>query len=666
MASPPERVPRPTTPPVAELEWRDGQPVSRRFGDVFFSRHSGNEESVHVFLGGNRLAERWAGLADGAVFAIGETGFGTGLNFANAWSLWDRVAPPGARLHYLSVEGYPLAPAELAAALAAWPALAGQRESLVAQWERFAPGWHRLAFAEGRVVLTLLVGDVAAVLPRLAASIDAWFLDGFAPAKNPAMWTAAVLSEVARLTRPGGTFATYTAAGGVRRRLAAAGFDVRKVRGFGPKREMLCGELPPGTPKPWRPPWYAAPAPASERRAIVLGAGLAGAATAAAFASRGWVVTVVDRRGNVAAEASGNHQGVLYAHPSAHPSALGELVLTGLQHSIRCFRAAPASEFSACGVLQLAFDDAEAARQDAVHRLGLPPALLQGVDRATASEIAGMPMPAGGLHFPGAGWARPRGVCEALLASGQVRVVLGADVASLVRDDAGWTVCAAGRPVAAAPVVVIAASGASIAFPQLAHLPLRLIGGQVTHLPETPASAALRTVVCGEGYAAPAWAGLHTIGATHRLRDPSAELRPAEHAENLARLYRLAPALHAALGGHEVDPTRLDGRAGVRCSSPDFLPIVGPIVDAPAFARVYGRLARDASLRLDDPPPWLDGLYVNTAHGSRGLVTGPIAGEVLACIASDEPAPLPGPLLEALHPSRFLLRALVRRRPARV
>lgn len=665
MASPPERVPRPTTPPVAELEWRDGQPVSRRFGDVFFSRHCGSEESAYVFLGGNRLAERWGGLPDGAVFAIGETGFGTGLNFANAWSLWDRTAPPSARLHYLSVEGYPLAAAELAAALAAWPALARQRAALVAQWEQFAPGWHRLVFAEGRVVLTLLVGDVAAVLPRLEASIDAWFLDGFAPAKNPAMWTPLVLHEVARLTRPGGTFATYTAAGEVRRRLATARFDVRKERGFGPKREMLCGALPPGTPKPWRPPWFTAPPPASERRALVLGAGLAGAATAAAFARRGWAVTVVDRRENVAAEASGNHQGVLYAHPSAHPGALGELVLSGLQHSIRSLRDARSAPFSACGVLQLAFDEAEAARQDAVHRLGLPPALLRRVDRATASDIAGMPMPAGGLHFPGAGWARPRAVCEALLESGSIRVVLGADVASLVRDDAGWTACSAGRAVATAPVVVIAASGASIAFPHLAHLPLRCIGGQVTHLPETPASSRLRTVICGEGYAAPAWAGLHTIGATHRLRDPSDALRPAEHAENLARLERLAPALHAALGGDAIDPARLDGRAGVRCSSPDFLPIVGPIVDAPAFASVYAGLARDASLRLEAPAPWLAGLYVNTAHGSRGLITAPIAGEVLACIASGEPAPLPRPVLDALHPSRFLLRALVRRRPRR-
>lgn len=665
MASPPERISRPPSPGAGDLEWRDGQPVSRRFGDVFFSRHSGSEESTHVFLGGNRLAERWARLPDRAVFVIGETGFGTGLNFANAWSLWDRAAPPGARLHYLSVEGYPLDRAELAATSATWAALASRRAALVAQWEHFAPGWHRLVFAEGRVVLTLLVGDVAAVLPRLEASIDAWFLDGFAPAKNPAMWTPSVLGEVARLTRPGGTFATYTAAGEVRRRLAAAGFDVRRERGFGPKREMLCGQLRAGAPKPWRAPWFAAPAPAARRRALVLGAGLAGAATAAAFASRGWAVTVVDRRENVAAEASGNRQGVLYAHPSGHPSALGELVLSGLQYSIRCLRTTRSPAFSACGVLQLASDDAEAARQDAVHRLGLPPALLQRIDRPTASDIAGIPMPAGGLYFPGAGWARPRAVCETLLESHPVRVVLGADVTSLVRDGAGWTACAAGRPVATAPVVVIAASGASVAFPQLAHLALRCIGGQVTHLPETRASSALRTVICGEGYAAPAWAGLHTIGATHRLRDPAAELRPAEHAENLTRLQRLAPALYAALGGNAIDPARLDGRAAIRCSSPDFLPIVGPIVDAAAFTSVYAQLARDASLRLEDPAPWLDGLFVNTAHGSRGLVTAPIAGEVIACIASGEPAPLPRPVLQAMHPSRFLLRALVRRRPVR-
>jgi tRNA 5-methylaminomethyl-2-thiouridine biosynthesis bifunctional protein len=650
-----------------ELAWRDGHPVSRRFGDVYFSRQSGIEESAHVFLAGNRLAERWAELRAGAVFTIGETGFGTGLNFANAWSLWNRAAPPGARLHYLSVERYPLAPGELGATLAAWPALAAQRAALLAQWEHFAPGWHRLAFAAGRVVLTLLVGDVAAVLPRVEAPIDAWFLDGFAPAKNPAMWTPAVLAEVARLTPPGGTFATYTVAGEVRRRLAAAGFEVRKQPGFGSKREMLCGELRWRSAARWRAPWFAQPLAAAERRAIVVGAGLAGAATAAALATRGWAVTVVDRRASAAAETSGNRQGVLYAHPSAHPSALGELALTGLQHSIRSLRALASTRperaaFVACGVLQLAFDDAEAARQHAVHCLGLPAALLERVDRATASDIAGIAMPAGGLHFPGAGWAQPRAVCEALLDASSVRLVLGADVTSLVREDARWTVCCAGQRLASAPVVVIAAGSDSLAFPQLAHLPLRRVAGQVTHLPATQASAALRTVICGEGYAAPAWQGVHTVGATHRPRDPSAELRAADHAENLSRLHRLAPALHAALGVDAIDPARLDGRAGVRCAAPDFLPIVGPIADAHAFAAVYGRLARDASLRLEDPAPWLDGLYVNVAHGSRGLATAPIAGELLACILSNEPPPLPRPLLDALHPNRFLLRALVRRR----
>jgi tRNA 5-methylaminomethyl-2-thiouridine biosynthesis bifunctional protein len=181
-------------------------------------------------------------------------------------------------------------------------------------------------------------------------------------------------------------------------------------------------------------------------------------------------------------------------------------------------------------------------------------------------------------------------------------------------------------------------------------------------VPETARSRALRAVVCGEGYVAPARAGLHSLGATHRVRDTAIDVRPGENAENLARLRALAPALFSAMDADRLDPAALAGRAGLRCSSPDYLPIVGPVVDATAFASTYARLAHDATLALDAPSPWLDGLYVSTAHGSRGLITPLLAAELLAAWLEGEPAPLPSPVVDAVHPSRFLLRSLVRRR----
>ena len=171
----------------------------------------------------------------------------------------------------------------------------------------------------------------------------------------------------------------------------------------------------------------------------------------------------------------------------------------------------------------------------------------------------------------------------------------------------------------------------------------------------------LRTVLCGEGYVAPARQGFHSLGATHKFHDMSTSLSAREHVENLDRLGRLAPALYEALDATHLDPESLPGRAALRCSSPDYLPIAGPIVDASAFARAYALLARDATLKLEAPSPWLDGLYINSAHGSRGLITAPLAGEILAAYLENEPMPLPRSVVEALHPSRFLLRKLIRR-----
>jgi tRNA 5-methylaminomethyl-2-thiouridine biosynthesis bifunctional protein len=653
-----------TDPRANDLEWLDGQPRSRRFGDVYFARESGRDETAHVFLAGNGLPERWAALAPHGRFTIGETGFGTALGFVCAWALWNEVAPPDARLDFVSVERYPLGRTELTQALALWPALAPQRTALLSAWEDFAPGWHRLEFDSGRIALTLLVGDAARVLPRLDAKIDAWFLDGFSPARNPDMWATSVLAEVARLARPGATFATYTVAGEVRRGLEDAGFEVRKTPGFGRKREMLCGVRRTGTASAWRAPWFVRPAPSTERRAIVIGAGLAGAATAGALAARDWDVTVVDRRATVAAEASGNHQAVLYAHPSPHPTALNELALTGLQHARRLLDrvlASSADAYSRCGVLQLAFDPAEALRQARVAALGLPASLLEPLDRARASERAGVEVPEGGLFFPRAGWARPRALCDALLSGRNLRLALGTSASGVVRTGANWTVLAGERVVATAPVVVLAASGEVASFAPARHLPLRAIRGQITLVPATEASRALQTVLCGAGYIAPARSGLHSLGATHRFRDTGIDVRADEHVENLTRLRALSPALHAALGAERLAPAALAGRAGLRCSSPDYLPIIGPVVDAAEFASTYVQLSRDATLELDTPAPWLDGLYVSTAHGSRGLISAPIAGELLAAYLDGGPVPLPASVVDSLHPNRFLLRALIRR-----
>ncbi|MCX7644844.1 MAG: tRNA (5-methylaminomethyl-2-thiouridine)(34)-methyltransferase MnmD [Rhodobacteraceae bacterium] len=215
------------------LTWRGGVPVSARFGDPYFSLEDGLAESRHVFLAGNGLPGRFR---DG--FRIAETGFGTGLNFLAALAAWRAAGAPG-RLSFTSFEAFPLAAGAAGAALAAFPALAGPAAELLARWDDLGAG----ATFAGGVTLTVIAGDARATLPRWEGTADAWFLDGFAPARNPELWEAPLLAEVARHTAPGGTFATYTAAGAVRRALAAAGFAVARLPGYGRKRHMTAGRL---------------------------------------------------------------------------------------------------------------------------------------------------------------------------------------------------------------------------------------------------------------------------------------------------------------------------------------------------------------------------------------------------------------------------------------
>ncbi|MSP86866.1 MAG: hypothetical protein EXR38_00905 [Methylotenera sp.] len=230
----------------ALIEWRDGQPYASAFQDVYFSTDNGLLETEHVFLQGNHLARRWQTLQTQR-FTIAETGFGTGLNFLCAAKLWLATAPKEARLHFISVEKYPLSLAEISMALQLWPSLMDLIEPFLAQYAHLLRGTSSMLF-DHRVQLSLCIGDATTAYQSHAITptkpvIDAWFLDGFSPAKNPTMWQAALFEKMALLSNSKTTFATFTSAGAVRRALTQVGFAVIKQAGFGKKREMLCGHF---------------------------------------------------------------------------------------------------------------------------------------------------------------------------------------------------------------------------------------------------------------------------------------------------------------------------------------------------------------------------------------------------------------------------------------
>ena len=613
-----------TAPHIATGDLRmgdDGTPFSQRFGDVYYSADGGLSETRHTFLGGNRLPERWCGVER---FTIIETGFGTGLNFLATWREWQVSAPAGARLHYVSVERHPLQRDDLAAACARWPELASLAHELLRVYPPPVPGFHRLHLAGGGVALTLLFGDASAMLAQLDAAADAFFLDGFAPAKNPEMWTSAVLRELARLAAPGATLATYTVAGAVRSGLMDVGFHVEKQAGFGRKREMLAGVFTSASRRQ-------AERAVTHRHVAVIGAGLAGTACAARLAARGWTVDLIERHAAAAREASGSPAGIV--HPALlvdrrTRSAFTAAATLYMKRELKALGERPLPPFwQPTGVLQVCRDPRRLERlAHAAEHVGLPESVARLVDREEGSALVGARTGGRGFWFEDGCWAAAASVCEARIAAAgdRLRRVYQRTAMSLERTETGWRVLdGAGHLLSNAPVVVLANAANASRFAS-ASLPVRPVRGQVTRLPSI-AGSALRAPVCGDGYVTPALDGAFCLGATFDEDDPDPEVRTSDHAANLERLERMLPGF-----APRCDPGTLSGWVGFRAMSPDRLPIVGP-------------LSGDANA----------GLFACAALGARGLTWSALIAELIASMVTGDPLPVERHVADQLAPGRF-------------
>lgn len=618
-----------------------GTPYSPEYGDVYHSADSGPGQAWHVFLGGNDLPARWAGAR---VFTIVETGFGIGLNFLATWQAWRDDPARVQRLHFVSVEKHPFTREGLAELHARYPEFAPLAAELQAGWPLHLPGMHRLHFEDGRVTLTLAFADVADILLKLRLAADAFYLDGFAPDRNPGMWATAVMKALARLARPGATAATYTTARAVRDALAATGFVPESRPGFGRKRQMLAARYSPS-----RPPRHAPPAAAqwSERRAIVVGAGLAGAAAVERLAARGWAIELIERHAGPAAEASGMPAGSFHPQVSRDDNILSRLTRAGFLYALDRWRALEAAghrlEWQRCGVLQVAKDARDETRMAAtVRALGFPAGYVDFLPRGTAGTRAGVEMNAGGWWFPESGWMRPMELVAAQIAAagagGNLNLHTGVTVQALQRHGEEWLARSVeGAVIASAPVVVLANSHDAARLVPLGA-PLKRVRGQLTLLP-AGSLPRLRTVLTGLGHLVPAGNGAAVAGATYDFEDEDAAPSEEGHAGNLARLERLLPGSAA-----DLDPARLTGAVGFRCVAPDRLPLIGALPDIQA-TRINPRAL-----------PRLHGLYGALGYASRGLTWAMLGGELIASAVEGEPLPLEGDLTDAVDPARFALR----------
>ena len=580
------------------LIWTDdGSPRSGRFDDIYFSREDGLAETRAVFLAGCGLPGAWAGRTR---FCVGELGFGTGLNIAALLDLWRREGPPGARLEIFSVEAFPLARHEAARALAAWPELAEAAGALLDAWPAATSGFHRLDLPAFNATLDLAVGDADRALSQWTGRADAWFLDGFAPSTNPGMWSDAVLDGIAARSAPDARVATFTVAGAVRRGLTARGFVVEKRPGHGRKRERLEARLPGSESAPRPTPTVA-----------VVGAGIAGAALARAFAALGLRATVVEAE-RPGAGGSGFPAGLVTPRLDAGDGDIAALYAQALTRAAALYGGMPGAVVGA-GVLQLEQTPRDAGRFAKVAAQAVWPDGAMAVrDEAACAAQIGEPTTGGGLWMRDAMAVRPAAVLEAWLGAADR---LTATTARIERADDGWRLLdPSGAVILKADIVVIAAGwGAAALAPDLPLSPVRGQADWVEGVATGP--------VAWGGYATPTGSGL-LFGATHDRGETGGGPTAEASARNLATVAARLPELAARIAA--AGPVQ--SRTAVRATTPDRLPLAG---------------AAGA-----------DGLFILGGLGSRGLCAAPLLAEHVAALATGASSPLPAGLAARVAPLR--------------
>lgn len=611
-------------------------------------------EAFNVFLHGCGLPQRWRGRER---FVVLEAGFGTGHGFLATWRAWRADPQHCSSLVFIAIEPCPLPYADLNATRHEAPSCA-LADALLDAWPALTPNLHRLSFDAGQVQLLLMVAGLQDGLAELVAPVDAFFLAGFEPGADAAASAGKVCKAIGRLAAPGATLAATNATPAWMATLTTAGFVVRSAGGDAP-----CGAAgvtratfaPRFTPRRASTRASGSRPPSSARRALIVGAGLAGCAAAWALAEQGWHSHVLERCDAVAQEGSGNPAGLFHGIVNAQDgrhARFNRAAALAARAAVQVAVDHHGVGGAARGLLRLESQLDVAAMQAMLAHLGLPPGYVQAVDASGASSLAGMALSQPAWFYPGGGWVHPGGLARAFLerAGARSRLRTGIEVHALNRSATGWRLLDAHSAlIDEADVVVLANAGDALRLLGDAGLPMERVRGQISvatvsalglpHLPQLP--------IAGSGYLLPALNGQVVFGATAQPGDTDSSVRPADHAANVAQLERLTGVRIA------LDVDRTTGRTAWRWVTPDRLPVIGAVPDA------QGMMASSSlKSRLDQPRfiPRLPGLFVFSGLGSRGITWSALGAQTLAALISGAPVPLEASLLDAVDPARFAAR----------
>ncbi|MDH5258794.1 MAG: bifunctional tRNA (5-methylaminomethyl-2-thiouridine)(34)-methyltransferase MnmD/FAD-dependent 5-carboxymethylaminomethyl-2-thiouridine(34) oxidoreductase MnmC, partial [Gammaproteobacteria bacterium] len=543
-----------------------------------------------------------------------------------------------------------------------WPQYSSLSDILLSQYPGNTPGYHQIQFPEVNITLILMIGDITLMLDNMLAKMDAWYLDGFAPSKNPDMWSAEICKKISSLSHIGTTFSTFTAAGFVRRNLQTAGFNVKKTSGFGKKREMLSGEVISPEKNQIIPPWYKLrkntfSASRKKLTVVIIGGGVAGLSCAMALAKKDIKTVLIESSDKLGSGASGNPAGIVMPRINADLDSVSRFYINCFETAVHSYNLLK-NEFSELQWSQnsvLQFESPE--RLEKISRLSLPDSLLSIVDKNTASFLAGVKLEKDAIYFPQAGVINPSQLCEtmALKAGNYLQVIFNKTVDRLEKDDSSWVVIGEdNNEIHRAENVIIANAFDAARLLNTTSLTVRSERGQLSYLPTSDKSKSLKAGLCGDAYIIPPQNSVHVIGATYG--DTTPVIKPDDHIKNWQGANSLLVDSLTDAGSIST------GRVSFRAVTQDHLPVVGPAVDEAFYNLNYAELHHGKPQKNYADGMYTDGLYITSGHGSRGLVSCIGAANYLASLINGDPILEAAETVALTHPARFMIRSFRKKR----
>ena len=656
------------------LIWRDGQPYSEMFDDIYYSSNegeaasyeyiAGEQEFKHVFFKNNGLPERWKTSEN---FTIAELGFGSGLNFLLTVREWlKHLAETNFSeirknkcLYYIAIEKYPLSPEAITQVISRYSVLKSYCDELLTHYPPAVEGSHSRHLFNNRVTIHFKFMDVSRALKNERFNVDAWYLDGFSPAKNSAMWSEQLFKQLAKNSRASATCSTYTAAGYVKRNMQNAGFSVKKVKGYGKKREMLTAiytventQEYEGKCKGYKfsdNPWFQTESNAtifSEKHAVIIGAGVAGLSMAHALIKRGWVITIIDKHGEVAKETSSNPAAIVYPRLSVDNDVDNEFFISAFCLSVslmETLQSKHAEKFwFGSGLLQ-EVGEKKADALIAKYQFNKDFIELSKVKKSNC------------LNHKAAGVVLPNILCEVLKQEcGDSLSIVGEKVHKIEFDNDQWH-CYSDKDLILSSEVLIVANGAAIKDIDLpVDLPVDIVRGQVVTLTENEKSKKIISTLASKVTLSPAINGKHYLGASYSRNNESSNIDSDETKE-------LIELLNGTYHYEFSELDCIDEWVGFRAIPADRVPIVGAVPDSSYFEKEYGDICHGKTNKTYPLAKNMKGLYLSLGHGSRGFTSAFLSSEIICAQIVDEPMPVGRRVLNYLTPSRFIINDLKRR-----